>query len=217
MGRLRKANERSRRRRLIENNGISHCSYDDLTVVELARRFLTAPERAPSSSCSPTGSYVANHGRLTSVPCPQAGGRGQPGRARCADHGPDWGTRKSTSTEPSVSATAWNTPGGIGWLSPLRRSSEIGATVCIVKWARPDSTRNMPHTPSATRWLRRSPEGKVDSSNGPAVRATTSPAGSSARSQSGQARVVPTCSLRPRAASTQARSRKGGRCRTCCR
>jgi hypothetical protein len=50
MGRLRKAGERSRRRWLIENNGISHCSYDDLTVVELARRVLTAPERAPSST-----------------------------------------------------------------------------------------------------------------------------------------------------------------------
>ncbi len=68
----------------------------------------------------------------------------------------------------------------------------------------------MPHVPLATRWFRRRPAGNVDSSNGPTVRTTTSPPGSSARSHSGQSSIVPRCSdascprCRPRVAASTA-------------
>jgi hypothetical protein len=49
------------------------------------------------------------------------------------------------------------------------------------------------------------------------VRAVDRPSGSSARSQSGQSRLVPTRDARPSGVVTHGRSWKGGRCRTCWR
>ena len=92
---------------------------------------------------------------------------------------------------PLTIDTAWKTPGGMDWVLADAQVDLDRRGRSIVNRADPASTRRSPHVPSATLWFRRKPAGSVDSSNGPAVRTTVRPSGSSARSHSGQSRSEP--------------------------